>query len=332
MIWFWIGFFAFVALLLVLDLGVLHRDAKEPSIASAAAWTAAWVALGLSFTVVVYLMYENNWLGIHLRGCPVGVPEGIAAAETYVSAYLLEQSLSIDNIFVIALVFTNFKVPVKYQHRVLFWGILGAIVFRVIMLGGGAYVAARFDWVFYVFGAYLAWKGLELLRGKDEDDKSDNTVRFVRKYIPVHEGDHGGKFVVTIDGKRWLTRVAICLAVVEINDILFAADSIPAVLSVSRETFVMVTSNVFAILGLRSLYFVLRAAMNQFKYLELALGVLLIAIGAKLVAHDYWEPSHLITLVTIVTILGIGILASVIAGKREDEREPNGPGRASPSP
>jgi len=328
MIWFWAGFFVLVALLLVLDLGVLHRDAKEPSIASAAAWTAAWVALGLSFSVVVYLMYENNWLGVHLRGCPPGVPEGIAAAETYVSAYLLEQSLSVDNIFVIALVFNNFRVPVKYQHRVLFWGILGATLFRVVMLSGGAYVAARFDWVFYVFGAYLAWKGIELLLGKQDDNGPDRIIRFVRKFIPIHDGNHGSKFVVTIDGKRWLTTVAVCLVVVEINDILFAADSIPAVLSVSRETFVMVTSNVFAILGLRSLYFVLRAAMEQFKYLGLALGVLLVAIGGKLVAHDYWEPSHVVTLLTIVSILGVGVLASLIAGKREA----SGPKRASRSP
>ena len=143
MIWFWVGFFVLVALLLVLDLGVLHRDAKEPTIASAAAWTGAWIALGLSFTVVVYLMYENHWLGVSLNGCPLGHEGGVDAAETYVSAYLLEQTLSVDNIFVIALVFNNYKVPVKYQHRVLFWGILGAVVFRVVMLSGGAYVAAR---------------------------------------------------------------------------------------------------------------------------------------------------------------------------------------------
>src|SRR5258708_28448111 len=230
MIWFWVGFFVLVGVLLVLDLGVLHRDAKEPSIASAAAWTAAWVALGLSFSVVVYLMYENNWLGIHLRGCPPGVPEGIAAAETYVSSYLIEQSLSVDNIFVIAIVFNEFHVPVKYQHRVLFWGILGAVVFRVIMLGGRAYVAARFDWVFYVFGAYLAYKGYELARGGEEDTRDTNRiVRWLRKYIPVIEGDHGGKFIVTHGGRRALTTVAVCLVVVGLTDIRFGLASIPAV-------------------------------------------------------------------------------------------------------
>jgi tellurite resistance protein TerC len=344
MIWFWIGFFVFVALLLVLDLGVLHREAKEPTLGNAAAWTAAWMALGLAFTVVVYLMYENNWMDVHLRGCPPNTPEGIAAAETYVSAYLLEQSLSVDNIFAIALVFEEFKVPVKYQHRVLFWGVLGAVVFRVVMLSGGAYVAARFDWIFYVFGAYLAYKGLELVRAKSGDDdepkKPQWLVRLLRKFFPIVDGDHDGKFLVKqpATGRRALTTVAVCLIVVEFNDIMFSADSIPAVLSVSRETFIMVTSNIFAILGLRSLYFVLRAAMTRFKYLSVAVGVLLVVVGAKMLAHDYYEASHLVTLVTIASILGAGILASIVAGKREARASRrarpsiSAPPPASPSP
>jgi tellurite resistance protein TerC len=321
MIWFWLGFFVLVALLLVLDLGVLHRDAKEPSLASAAAWTAGWVALGLSFSVVVYLIYDNNWMGAHLIGCPPDHADGPNAAITYVSAYLLEQALSVDNIFVIALVFGRFRVPMKYQHRVLFWGILGAIVFRVVMLGGGAYVAARFDWVFYIFGGYLVYKGIELARGEEEDRDQDKLVAFLRRFLPVVDGDHGGKFVVRRpNGRRALTTVAVCLVVVELTDILFALDSIPAVLSVSQETFIMVTSNVFAILGLRSLYFVLAGAMKKFKYLQYALAVLLVVIGAKLIAHDYYSPSHTLTLIVIATILGIGVLASLIAGKRESQQ------------
>ncbi len=325
MIWFWLGFFALVALLLALDLGVLHRKAKEPTLKSAALWTVAWVALGLSFAGVVYLIYENHWMGAHLKGVPPGHGDGSDAAITYVSAYLLEQALSIDNIFVIHLIFNKqFRIPVKYQHRVLFWGILGAIVFRLTMLGGGAYLAARFDWIFYIFGGYLAYQGLKLLRGGDDDEEEAGdswALRQLRKIVRVVDGDHGGRFRVKIDGRTALTMVAVCLVVIELTDIVFAMDSIPAVLSVSQETFIMVTSNIFAIMGLRSLYFVLAGAVDKFQYLGYALGVLLILIGAKMVAHRWYDPGHLISLLAIAGIIAIGVLASVIAR-----------GRASPSP
>jgi len=320
MAWFWLAFFVLVALLLVLDLGVLHRKAKEPTVKSAALWTAAWVAIGMAFSGVVYLMYENNWGGVHLHGCPPGHADGLDATITYVSAYLLEQALSVDNIFVMALVFNSFRVPIKYQHRVLFWGILGAIVFRLIMLGGGAYLASAFDWIFYLFGAYLVWQGIKLARAGDgeEDETRDSrrAVRILRKLLPIDEGDWGGAFTITKDGKRWFTTVAVCLVVVEFTDIVFAMDSIPAVLSVSQDTFIMVTSNVFAILGLRSLYFVLAGAMAKFQYLKLALAVLLVFIGGKMLAHDYYVMPHALTLGIIAGVLSIGIVASVIATKR----------------
>lgn len=319
MIWFWLGFFALVALLLVLDLGVLHRTAREESLRVAAAWTAGWVVLGLSFAGIVYLIYDNNWMGAHLKGCPPGHADGADAAITYVSAYLLEQALSIDNIFVISLLFHSFRMPAKYQHRVLFWGILGAIGFRITMLGGGALLAARFDWVFYVFGGYLAWQGIKLLRaGDDDDDGPDKSfaVRWLRKFVRIVDGDHGGKFSVVIDGRRALTTVAVCLVVIELTDIVFALDSIPAVLSVSQETFIMVTSNIFAILGLRSLYFVLAGAMAKFKYLKLALAVLLVGIGAKMIAHHYYVMPHLLSLALIAAIIGVGVIASMIANRR----------------
>jgi tellurite resistance protein TerC len=328
MIWFWLGFFALVALLLVLDLGVLHRKASEQTLRSAALWTLGWVALGLSFAGVVYLIYENNWMGAHLKGCPPGHADGADAAITYVSAYLLEQALSVDNIFVMVLVFEQFRVPVKYQHRVLFWGILGAIVFRVAMLGGGAFLAARFTWIFYVFGAYLAFQGIKLLREGDnaeEGGRAESSVlKFLRKYFRIVDGDeHAGKFFVDVNGRRALTTIFVCLIVVELTDIVFAMDSIPAVLSVSQETFIMVTSNIFAILGLRSLYFVLRSAMTKFRYLKLALAVLLILIGAKMIAHRWYDPGHLISLLAIAAIIAICVLASLVATSRE---------RASPSP
>jgi tellurite resistance protein TerC len=249
---------------------------------------------------------------------------GSDAAITYVSAYLLEQALSIDNIFVMSLLFRSFRVPVKYQHRVLFWGILGAIVFRIAMLGGGAFLAKQFTWVFYVFGAYLAWQGVKLLRDDDDDggehDKS-LAVRALRRFVRIVDGDHGGKFTVQIDGRRALTTVAVCLVVIELTDIVFALDSIPAVLGVSQDTFIIVTSNIFAIMGLRSLYFVLAGAMSKFKYLKLALAVLLILIGAKLIGHDIErvrDIPHAAYLAVIAGIIGTGVLASVIANRRAD--------------
>jgi tellurite resistance protein TerC len=327
MLWFWFGFFALVALLLVLDLGVLHRKAKEQSLRSAALWTMGWIALGLSFSGIVFLIYEHNWLGAHLKGCP-GPPDhadGADAAITYVSAYLLEQALSVDNIFVMSLLFHSFRIPVRYQHRILFWGILGAIVFRIIMLAGGAYLAARFDWIFYVFGGYLAYQGLKLLKGEDDDDDErdkSTAVRLLRRFVRIVDGDHGGKFTVTVDGRRALTTVAVCLVVIELTDIVFALDSIPAVLSVSQETFIMVTSNIFAIMGLRSLYFVLAGAMAKFKYLKMALAVLLMFIGGKMLAHAHYEISHLTSLAIIAGIIGIGVIASMISS-RGTPAEPN---------
>jgi tellurite resistance protein TerC len=322
MFWFWLGFFALVALLLFLDLFVLNKGAKEPTLKSAVWWTIGWMALGLSFAGIVYLMYENGWLGAKLGNQPL-CNTGTDAAVMYVSAYLLEQALSIDNIFVIALLFRAFRVPLKYQHRVLFWGILGAIVFRLIMLGGGAYLAHRFSWIFYIFGGYLVYQGFKLF-GHDDDEAFDHdkslVVRFLRKFVRIVDGDHGGHFTVKIDGKKALTTIAVCLVSVELTDIVFALDSIPAVLSVSTETFIMVTSNIFAIMGLRSLYFVLAGAMNQFRYLKIALAVLLILIGAKMIAHDWIHIDHLVSLAAIAGIIAIGVIASIIAGKRDEKK------------
>ena len=221
--------------------------------------------------------------------------------------------------------------PVKYQHRVLFWGILGAIVFRIIMLGGGAYLAHRFTWIFYVFGAYLAYQGIKLLReGDDGEDDHDRSlaVRALRRFVRIVDGDHGGKFSIMVDGRRALTTIAVCLVVIELTDIVFALDSIPAVLSVSQDTFIMVTSNIFAIMGLRSLYFVLAGAMSKFKYLKMALAVLLMMIGVKMLAHDYYQMSHVVSLLLIAGIIGAGVIASMIANKRTEgatESAPDAP-------
>jgi tellurite resistance protein TerC len=323
MIWFWLGFFAFVAVLLALDLGVLHRSPKAPSLKSATYWTIAWMALGFSFTGFVYLMYDQAWLGAKLID-PSANPGGDAAL-MFVSAYLLEYALSVDNIFVISLLFHSFRVPVKYQHRVLFWGIMGAIVFRLVMLAGGAYLANKFDWIFYVFGGYLAIQGIKLLRPEDEEDAAHEksfAVRTLRRVVRIVDGDHGGKFSVRVDGKFALTTVAVCLVSIELTDIVFALDSIPAVLSVSKDIFIMVTSNIFAILGLRSLYFVLAGAMDKFKYLKLALAVLLIVIGAKMILHGHVHFSHALSLGVIAGIIAAGVIASVISSRRAAAGEP----------
>jgi len=309
MLWFWIGFFALVALLLALDLGVVHRRAETMTIRAAAGWTVAWVTLGLAFSGVVYLIYDAD-----LQGSASEAVSGTDAAITYLSAFLLEQALSVDNIFVISLLFTSFRVPQQYQHRVLFWGIIGAVVFRVIMLGGGAFLAAKFHWIFYIFGGYLAWQGIKLLRDHGEDDVDKSTaVRFLRRFVRIVDGDFAGKFIVTIDGRRALTTVAVCLVVIELTDVVFALDSIPAVLSVSQDTFIIITSNVFAILGLRSLYFVLAGAMAKFKYLKIALACLLVGIGAKMIAHNFYQVGHGVSLAIIAGTIALGVVASLLS-------------------
>jgi tellurite resistance protein TerC len=329
MILFWLGFFALVAALLAIDLGVLHRKQEEPTMASALGWTIVWVALGLAFSGVVYLMYDRHWGGATLHGT---ASDGSDAAINYISAYLLEQALSVDNLFVMSLVFTSYKVPPRYQHRVLFWGILGAIVFRLGLLKGGQVLASRFDWIFYIFGAYLGWQGFKLLRESEDDEEGHDrsiAVRLLRPFFRIVDADkHGWVFSLRLDGRRALTTLAICLVVIELTDIVFALDSIPAVMSVSTETFIMVTSNIFAILGLRSLYFVLAGAMAQFKYLKIALAILLMVIAGKMIAHDVQVVHDLpdwTWLVVIAGILSIGVVASMIASR-------GAPAEAAPEP
>ncbi|HTJ43242.1 MAG TPA: TerC/Alx family metal homeostasis membrane protein [Kofleriaceae bacterium] len=323
MIWFWIGFFALVAALLALDLGVLHRRNEEQSFSSALKWTIVWVLIGLSFSGVVYLIYDNHWMGARLCDEHGNVLPGGDAVMTYVSAYLLEEALSVDNIFVMSLLFRSFRVPAKYQHRVLFWGILGAVVFRVALLGGGVFLAKRFTWIFYVFGGYLVYAGGKLFFG-GEDDEDENVleksfaVRILRRFVRIVDGEHGGKFMITERGRRALTTLAVCLIVIELSDIVFALDSIPAVLAVSQETFIVVTSNIFAILGLRSIYFVLAGAMAKFEYLKIALAVLLILIGTKMILHDVVEISDAVSLVAIAGIISAGVIASIIASRKRE--------------
>jgi tellurite resistance protein TerC len=330
MTYFWIGFFALVALLLFLDLGVFHRKSHTMSFKEAAGWTIGWVTLGLSFGGLVYLMYENHWLGAEFHNDKGELVGGFDAASAYWAGYLLEQALSVDNIFVISLVFTQFRVPQQYQHRILFWGIMGAIVFRCAMLGGGVWLAQTFSWIFYIFGAYLAWQGIKLLRHDEENEdgaaENSTAVRILRRMVRIVDGDHGGKLLVRDDrGRRALTSLAVCLVVVELTDIVFALDSIPAVLSVTSEGFIVITSNIFAIMGLRSLYFVLAGAMAKFHYLKLSLAILLMIIGAKMIGHGHIHIPHWMSLTLIAGILGIGVAASIISTRRKTSADDLGP-------
>ena len=317
MIWFWIGFFVFVAVCLGLDLGVFSRTPTKPTFKSAFRKSMVWVSLGLAFAGPVYLLYENNWLGANTSGL-----SGKDAAITYLSGYLLEEALSVDNIFVIALIFRSFKIPSQYQHRVLFWGIIGAVVFRCAMLGGGVWLTKKFDFIFYFFGAYLIYSGLGLLRKEDEEDnqlEKSTAVRFMRRFVRIVEGDHGGHFMVRDShGHRALTTLAVTLVVVELTDVVFAMDSIPAVLAVSQESFVIITSNIMAILGLRSLYFMLAGALAEFDYLKYALAGLLVFIGAKMIGHGHVYISNVVSLSIIAGFIAAGVIASLIANRRKD--------------
>jgi tellurite resistance protein TerC len=322
MIWFWLGFFALVAIALAIDLGVGDRSPKELTFKQALRKTAVWVALGLSFSGVVYLIYEHHWLGANPPDANGNVASGADATVTYLSAYLLEEALSVDNIFVISLIFRSFRIPGKYQHRVLFWGILGAVVFRCAMLGGGVWLTRHFTWIFYFFGAYLIYSGIGLLREENEDDdhlEKSFTVRALRRFVRVVDGDHGGKFsIIDSHGRRALTILAVALVVVELTDIVFALDSIPAVLAVSQDSFVIITSNIMAILGLRSIYFLLAGAMAKFDYLKYALAGLLMFIGAKMIGHGHVHISNELSLVIIAGFIVTGVVASIIATRRAE--------------
>ncbi len=315
MIWFWVGFFTFVAIALALDLGVFHRTPTDPTFKSAFRKSMVWISLGLGFAVPVYFIYENHWLGANTAGL-----SGKDAAITYLSAYLLEEALSVDNIFVIALIFRSFRIPGKYQHRVLFWGILGAVVMRCAMLGGGVWLTKKFDFIFYFFGAYLIYSGLGLLRKEDDDEdhmEKSTVVRLLRRFVRIVDGDHGGHFLVRDShGHRALTVLAVSLVVVELTDVVFAMDSIPAVLAVSQESFVIITSNIMAILGLRSLYFMLAGAMAQFDYLKYALAALLVYIGAKMIGHGHVHIPNAVSLAIIAGFIGTGVIASIVVNKK----------------
>ena len=313
----WAGFLAFVLGLLALDLGVFHRESRAIRTGEALAWAGFYITLALAFNVLVFFLYDRNWLGV---GVTVGQPlEGRTAALQFLTGYLLEQSLSLDNVFVIALIFSYFRVPLAYQHRVLFWGILGALVMRGAMIGLGAALIARFDWIIYIFGGILILTAVRmLLAGNEEPDPEKSPViRLARRFYPVTPEMHGERFFVQLNGRRAATPLFLVLLMVESSDVLFAVDSIPAIFAVTQDPFLVFTSNVFAILGLRNLYFAIAPLLNRFKYLKQSLVFILAFVGVKMMlAHTQPIPT-ITSLAMIMGILGVGILASALAAGRE---------------
>src|SRR5688500_593076 len=277
----WIAFLALFLTLLVLDLSVLHREATEMSVRQALFWTFVWVSVALSFTGAVYGLYEHRWLSFEPG---LGVESGADAGGLCVSCYLLASSLSFDIIFVLALIFTYLQIPVQYQYRVLFWGIVGAIVLRGLMIAMGTTLVHRFDWMFYVFGAILLLSALRMLREEPaESDLANNaSVRLVRRFISVTPELHGSRFFVRQEGRLIATPLFVALNIVNVTDVVFAVDSIPAIIAVTRDPFLVFTSNAFAILGLRSLYFAVVGLMQMFRYIKYSLVFILAFVGFKM--------------------------------------------------
>ena len=349
MIWAWAAFVGFV-LLLFLDLGVFHRRAHVVTMKEALGWSAVWILLGLSFTVFIYFGYENHWVGL---GSSVDAVDGIvndgrSAVIKYLTGYVVEKSLSIDNIFVISMIFGFFAVPSIYQHRVLFWGILGALVMRGAMIAVGAKLVSNYHWVLYVFGVFLIITAVKMLLLKtDHSDPNRNVlVRWTRRLFPITSRFHGEHFLVRAGspasnesdlpgnaavpdeavqqakpGTLMLTPLALALIMVEATDLIFAVDSIPAIFAITADPFLVFTSNVFAILGLRSLYFALAGMIGMFRYLKVSLALVLILVGAKMLAGPWLKEVlganfnfYLLGLVFLV--LAVGVTVSWLVGRK----------------
>jgi tellurite resistance protein TerC len=305
----WIGFLALIAGVVALDLGVFHRKTHEISLPEALGWTAVWISLALAFNVGVYFLYELNPAGWDMDTDQLS---GFDAALQFFTGYLVEKSLSIDNVFVIAMVFSYFSVPLAEQHRVLFWGVFGAVVLRGIMIFGGIALLEQFEWLVYVFGVILIYSAANMLVVRNDNlSPEDNFfVKLVRKKIPITNDFHGSHFFVQIDGVRTATPLFLALVLVEISDVTFAIDSIPAIFAITRDPFIVFTSNIFAILGLRSLYFVLAGLMEKFRYLKMSLVFLMAYIGVKMLLIHHFPIPNLVSLAVIGGILAVGILAS----------------------
>lgn len=298
----WVGFNVFVLAMLALDLGVFHRDDHVVTAKEAGIWTVVWIAVALVFGGVLYF-----W-------------QGTDVALEYLTGYVIEKSLSADNIFVFVLIFTYFQVPPQYQHRVLFWGILGALVMRGALIAIGATLLASFSWIMYLFGAFLLFTGLRLLTQKDVavDPGKSGVIRLVRRFLPVTDGYEGNHFFVRRNGRLMATPLFIVLAIVESSDLMFAVDSVPAIFAVTQDPFIVYTSNVFAILGLRSLYFLLANVMGKLRFLKVGLSIILVFVGVKMLIANTVHIPPLLSLGIILAVLTITIGASLLFPQRDD--------------
>lgn len=299
--WLWIGFNLFVLAMLALDLGVFHRKAHVVSIRESVVWTVVWIALAMVFNLGVAHYMGNT------------------KALEFFTGYVIEKSLSVDNIFVIALLFSYFAVPAEHQHRVLFWGILGALIMRAAMIMLGAKLISEFAWIIYIFGAFLILTGIKMIVKREEEihPEKNPVVKLFRRFVPVTNGFRGGKFFVRENGVRMATPLFVVLLMVEFTDLIFAVDSIPAIFAVSTDPFIVYTSNVFAILGLRSLYFALAGILDKFHYLKIGLGVVLAFVGVKmLLSHTPWKIDTAVSLGVIVGVLVTSVLASLAWPKK----------------
>jgi tellurite resistance protein TerC len=295
----WVGFNLFVLAMLVLDLGVFHRRSHEVSLKEALSWTVVWFALAMLFNIFIYYQF------------------GKEKSIEFFTGYLIEKSLSVDNIFVIIMIFSFFNVPKAYQHKVLFWGILGALLMRVVFIFAGIELIHKFHWLMYAFGGFLIITGIRMATSSEikVDPEKNSLVRMVRKIFSVTDSFQGDRFFVRLNGKRWATPLFLVVIVIEGTDLIFAVDSIPAILAISEDPFIVYTSNVFAILGLRSLYFALSGIEKYFRYLKYGLAIILAFVGAKMCLVDIVKIPVEISLIVIVFVLGTSMLASVVITK-----------------
>jgi tellurite resistance protein TerC len=302
----WISFNAFVLLMLALDLGVFHRKSHEITVKEALIWTGVWITLAMLFNIFIDFYFGKD------------------KAIEFFTGYLIEKSLSVDNIFVIIMIFSYFNVPKPYQHKVLFWGILGALVMRAAFIFAGIELIHKFHWLIYIFGGFLIFTGIRMVKAGDVqlDLEHNPVVKFVRRIVRVTPAFHEDKFFTRIDGILWATPLFLVVVMIEATDLIFAVDSIPAILAISEDPFIVYTSNVFAILGLRSMYFALAGIEKYFRFLKFGLAVVLVFVGAKMCLMDFVKIPVEVSLIVIVFVLGISMIASMVATRSSDTKTP----------
>jgi tellurite resistance protein TerC len=304
-VWLWVGFNLFVLAMLALDLGVFHRHSHAVSSREAAIWSVVWIGLAMLFNAGIYLFWDVV--------SPNSAYTNSEASLAFFTGYLIEKSLSVDNIFVFILIFTFFAVPAAYQHRVLFWGILGALLMRGALIAVGATLLKEFHWIIYIFGAFLIFTGIKMALHRNEDIHPENNplIKLLRRIMPITEHYEGDKFFIRRAGILMATPLLLVLLVVESTDLIFAVDSIPAIFAVTNDPFIVYTSNVFAILGLRSLYFLLANVIDKFQYLKIGLAFVLTFVGVKMVLVDLYKIPIGVSLGVIASILAISVIASL---------------------